>query len=68
MQLEYTLQQLIDQKPEGAEIVAVKGNRISYFKRVDNDRLMTFNRTMWVKTWFMPFNITTQHFDLIMVV
>ena len=51
MKNENNLEKLKGNKPEGATIVAVKGDRITYFKEAEQKgRLLTFNRIMWVKT------------------
>ena len=68
MEYETDIEKLKAQKPEGATIVAVKGSRITYFKEDGKDRLLTFNRTMWVKTWFTPFHMKLKHFDFIAVI
>ena len=68
MQYENNLEKLKAEKPEGATIVAVKGDRVTYFKETEKDRLLTFNRTMWVKTWFTPMHLNLTHFDFIAVI
>ncbi len=68
MEYETDIEKLKAQKPEGDTIVAVKGSRITYFKEDGKDRLLTFNRTMWVKTWFTPFHMNLKHFDFIAVI
>ncbi|WP_347453630.1 hypothetical protein [Acinetobacter thermotolerans] len=65
---EKDLERLKAEKPEGATIVAIKGDRVSYFKEDGKDRLLTFNQTMWVKTWFTPFHLSLKHFDFIAVI
>lgn len=67
MQYENNLESLKENKPEGATIVAVKGDRITYFKDGEKGRLLTFNRIMWVKTWFTPHHLNLKHFDFIAV-
>lgn len=61
------LEKLKAEKPEGATIVAVKADRVTYFKEDGKDRLLTFNRTMWVKTWFTPFHMNLKHFALLLL-
>lgn len=56
------------EKPEGASIVAIKGDRVTYFKEDGKDRLLTFNQTMWVRTWFTPLHLNLKHFDFISVI
>ena len=68
MQYENNLEKLKAQKPEGATIVAVKGDRVTYFKETEKDRLLTFNRNMLVKSWFTPFHMNLKHFDFIAVI
>lgn len=65
---EQQFEQFKTDKPAGATIVAVKGDRVTYFKDDGKDRLLTFNRTMWVRTWFTPFHINLKHFDFISVI
>lgn len=65
---EHQFEQFKTDKPAGATIVAVKGDRVTYFKEDGKDRLLTFNRTMWVRTWFTPFHINLKHFDFISVI
>jgi len=65
---EQQFEQFKTDKPAGATIVAVKGDRVTYFKEAGKDRLLTFNRTMWVRTWFTPFHINLKHFDFISVI
>lgn len=68
MQYENNLEKLKAAKPEGATIVAVKGERIAYFKEAEQKgRLLTFNRIMWVKTWFTPDHLNLKYFDFIAV-
>ena len=62
---EQQFEQFKTDKPAGATIVAVKGDRVTYFKEDGKDRLLTFNRTMWVRTWLTPFHINLKHFDFI---
>ena len=68
MQYENNLEKLKAEKPEGAEIVAVKGERVRYFKNVGKGRLMTFNQSMWVKTWITPNDISLERFDFVAVI
>lgn len=68
MDINTHLEKLKAEKPEGATIVAVKGDRVTYFKEDGKDRLLTFNRTMWVRTWFTPFHMNLKHFDFIAVI
>ncbi|MCO8042900.1 hypothetical protein OC498_09665 [Acinetobacter bohemicus] len=66
--IEKNLTQLEAEKPEGASIVAIKGDRVTYFKEDGKDRLLTFNQTMWVRTWFTPLHLNLKHFDFISVI
>ncbi len=43
---EKDLDKLKSDKPEGATILAVKSDRVTYFKEDGKDRLLTFNRIM----------------------
>ena len=65
---EQQFEQFKTDKPAGATIVAVKGDRVTYFKEDGKDRLLTFNRTMWVRTWLTPFHMNLKHFDFIAVI
>ena len=65
---EQQFEQFKTDKPAGATILAVKGDRVTYFKEDGKDRLLTFNRTMWVRTWFTPFHMNLKHFDFIAVI
>lgn len=47
MQYENNLEKLKAQKGLKVPPLAVKGDRVTYFKETEKDRLLTFNR-MWV--------------------
>lgn len=68
---EKDLKKLKDEKPAGATIVAVKGDRVTYFKESkegQKGQLLIFKSFDWFKTWHTIPSLTLYHFDFISLI